>query len=250
MKKSLKLLLLTGMVASTANAVEVDSTNPNSAKAFSPEYLMNAALDVSQDTALEQMNYSRNAGIKKAQEYLYGISKDVRTMLRNLERHTDATNLEESELGNWVDTWGGAERINIHVSNYDSESTHLDNDIDLNQSFNLTFKFAQEHHVHHLDDVTFRWVPQISETEDGEFSIQGWYCETDLDWVDFRKNFQEPANFDDSAAVGQSVKGQRSMVTRDLPYPFSMCVVAKSDIIPNANADLVKGLVTGVVINT
>ena len=222
MKTSLKILLcLTGSaLSSTTFAAAI-----NSADSFSAEYLMNSALDVAQDSGMEQVNFSRNAGIKKAQEYLHGITKDTRIMLRNIEKNANGvTNIDATTLGGWVATWGQAERIQVRVSGLDIIAT---SDMDSNTSFNLLFKFAKEHHVHQLDDISIRFVPQISRTEDGEYSIQGWYCETDIDWVDFTKNFVEPADADGSASVGQAVRGQRSMVTRDLAYPLSSCVVAK-----------------------
>ena len=223
MKKSLRLLLLTGV----AFATPALAANPNSASDFSAEYLMNAALDVGQDTGMEQVNFSRNAGTKKAQEYLHGITNDVRLMLRNMETSINNDSPVAGDLGTFADTWGQAERIHIAISDQDTANTGAN--IDAYTGYNISYKFAKEHHVHHLDDVTFRFVPQISETEDGEFSIQGWYCETDIDWVDFTKGFTEPAT-SGSAAVGQAVMGQRSMVTRALAYPWSSCTVATGNI--------------------
>ena len=253
MKKSLKMVLCAGVVISTnaARADVTDFNNPNSAYAFSAEYLMNSALDVAGDVGMEQVNYSHNAGIKKAQEYLHGITNDVRVMLRNLEANTSsAGDMTASDIGNWVDSWGNAERINVQVSAHDTETARLGANVHQNRSFNLTLKFAKEHHVHHLDDVTFRWVPQISETQDGEISIQGWYCETDIDWVSFTRSWLAPAEIGSTAAVGQAVKSQRSMITRDLSYPFSACTVVVDDIAPNAGSSLELGITGTAVVNT
>ena len=149
---------LYGVALAVVLAVRSGATNPNSASDFYASYLMNSALDVAQDVSLEQPNLSRNASIKKAQEYLLGITKDMRRMMRNIERHAQAANLASNDIGSWVDSWGKAEHINIRVSDYDFAPERMGYDIDLNRSFNLVFKFAREHHVHHLDDVTIRFV--------------------------------------------------------------------------------------------
>ena len=227
-EKSLRLLLLTG-AAFTVPAFS-SGANAISASNFSAEYIMNSALDVADDTGMEQVNFSHNAGMKKAQEYLHRITKDVRFMLRNMEKNTTNDDPADSDLGAGADSWGKAERIHIEISEKDTDTSNFGDNIEQNTSFNILFKFAKEHHVHHLDDVTFRFVPLISESQDGELSIQGWYCETDIDWVDFTRDWKEPAASGSEAAVGQAVKGEKSMVTRVLGYPFSGCTVAKNNI--------------------
>ena len=228
MTKSLKLsLVFAGVLCSTIASAQGETFN--SASDFSAEFLMSSALDVAQDVGDEQLNYSRISGIKKAQETLALYIPSIRLLLREVEKEADVNDTIFS-AGRLVEiaSWGKAERAVVNAGGADT--TNTGNNIDANIGYNVAIKFAKEHHNHHLDDVTIRFVPQVSETEDREISIQGWYCETDIDWVDFTKDWVEPANESESAAVGQSVKGQRSMVMRDLPYPLSNCVVAKSNI--------------------
>ena len=175
----------------------------NSASDFSPEFLMNSAFDMADDVGNEQINFSHIAGLKKLQETLASYVPGIRLLLREIEGNADKNDTIFSvERLAEINSWGKAERILINIGGADTNNSG-----DANIGYNVAFKFAKEHHNHHLDDVTIRFVPQVSQTQDGEFSIQGWYCETDIDWVNFTRDWKKPATADTSAAIGQSVQG-------------------------------------------
>ena len=207
---------------------KVFGSSENSASNFDTQFLMNSSLDRASDAGNEQVNFSRISGIKKAQETLLNYVPFMVNILQNLEYSAslDGSLFSQSNLDE-MDNWGKAERIRIAIGNPDT--TNVGTNIDSNASFNVCLKFAKEHHNHHLDDIAVRFVPQISESLDGEFSIQGWYCETDIDWVDFTKNWLEPAD-SGSATVNQGVKGQRSIIMRNLPYPLNNCTITQDGI--------------------
>lgn len=221
MKKYLKLSLLLGGSLVFGVGAEAAKT---AASNFNYEFQMPAALDQAEDINYEQINYSRHSGAKKSQEYLVSIARELHAIMRNIERNADESTITENEIGDWVNNWALAELLNIRVSNLDT--ANVGTAIEDNTSFRITVRFAQEHHVHWLDDVTFSFVPVITESQDGEVSINGWYCETDADWHNFTRLWGDPVAAGSTPSPGQSTQGAKSMLTRDLPYPFKQCIVS------------------------
>lgn len=208
--------------------VSLLAATTESAADFSEEAFMGLALDEAEDVNQEQINYSRFSGQKKAQEYLVSIANELRAMMRNIERNVTSNNLTAEELGTWVSNWARSELLYITVTPVDGDN--LGENIYSNTGFNITIKFAKEHHIHSLDSVTFRFVPELTESQDQELSINGWYCRTDVDYHDFSRHHTNPAEAGTQPLPGQSMKGEMSRVLQDLPFPYSQCVVASSSI--------------------
>lgn len=227
MKKSLRFLLLTGVFAAPFAAKSAINAT-HSAADFQKQYEMKSALDVALDVNQEQLDFSHHPGKKKAQQFIHGMTKQIQSLMREIETTIDA----ETDLvfPSWVDAFAKAERVRMSLTKIDPNNTggvvgssdHIDN----NTSANITIKFHRKHHIPHLDDVTIRLAPRVSISHDGEYSIQAWYCVTDVDWVQYARDWHAPAENGSEAKIGQAVKRERSMLLRNLPYPWSHCVVS------------------------
>ena len=259
MKKSLKLLLATGLfMAGSAQASFTDhGGDANKSDDFSEYQYMSRADDADMEVGVN-FKHTQNPQLMKSRVVLYGMRKNVARLLKVIEDQPE--HLNTANVPTWITTWAKSHNLQITISEDDDNNTNIGSgsaDIGDNDGNNLNIIFGNDYmEAPMLSGVHFRWTPIYTVSPDGVKTVMAWGCSTDADkkkysksWagIDTSGSFSEYGSHQDGSAghYGFSNQGEQAYVVRGTGYPFYKCVSSTDMSIATASDIYTGGINTG-----